>query len=588
MNKYHYLIELKLQEQLLTVAKYLKELKANYKIQQIPFIIKKIIDVAPKVLPTETKLFQILQKTVIDIKTKMLSEFHSLFEAHLTKSEELISDSDSKLLSWSQFLSSAREWLISYTMISILPSYLQDANHKLCIDSYNECLDSAFTPLWGRFYFHLCNSRNLNTIDQILWTFDYSKSFLSLLLELCDSITTTTTISSITPLNQDNIELLTKSNYNLNSMLSVQLLEYFRMETIKQFIEKICRFLRSHVADCITMIYTTSTVSTSSTTPNSSNIDSQLTSQVQIETHSETILMLLDYSLDLDSYFSDILENFQNKSLISRTISKSLKLTNNITIPKLTYYLPVNDVFFDHELCQAIWIQYDEDYFRNDLLSIVKMDLNDNSEEVLFQSFYESIFQTSISTTSHSNLLPQTCFQCIYNCLFLFQLSLQRYKNLTNNKQNIFILIVIFPVLESILNILHYYKINFFHFNLYSSLKFLKFNETLQFIQQTFRDLNDLIVKYHYHFNFSIIKGMNNLIFNYIYENRNNKSFNMKNIINKIFDENRKNKVNELKNNRVLYIENKTNLIQLITYYSEKINDMKTEITEIKVKLEKK
>lgn len=545
MEIYTHLVELKLQEQLLTIAQYLNELKLNYKIKNIPIIIKKIIDVAPKVLPTETKLFQILQKTVLDIKTKMLSEFHSLFESHLTKSEELISDENSKLASWSQFLSSAREWLISYTMISILPSYLQDANHKLCIDSYNECLDSAFTPLWGRFYFHLCNSRNLNTIDQILWTFDYSKSFLSLLLELCESITSTNEISS----SLLNIESDSEINYNLHSMLSPELIEYFRIETIKQFIEKICRFLRSHVADCITIIFTNNSQNNNNTTNNSTSSNSTIATmterdtetklqQTQPNVHSQTILMLLDYSLDLDSYFSDILESFQNRS--TEATSMISTSTNITTLPKLTYYLPVNDVFFDHELCQNIWIQADEEYFRNALLSAVQIDLNDDSEEILFQSYYESILHTSGLRTSlqtPSSTQQHSCFQCIYNCLFLFQVSLQRYKNLTNNKQNIFILIIIVPILEIIINILQYYKIKYFNFYTYNNIKYLRFFDTLNFLQKTFEDLNPLITKYNFSFNLSTTKNFKNTIFNYINEKKHIQHFNMKNIVHKIFED---------------------------------------------------
>jgi hypothetical protein len=444
MKKYSHLISLKLQEKLLLVAQCLNELKLNQNHRRIPYFIHKIIHVAPKVLPTDSQIFHLLTETVDVIKRQLLSEFHSSFESHLVKSEELISENDQKMTSWSEFLSTARDLIVSYSMVAILPTYFQDSTHVLCIETYKDCLDSAFTPLWGRFHFHLGAARESDSTEQIIWTFEYSKSFLSLLSELCASITSPSS----------SLEEESEWKGGLETLLSSELMNSFRIAAIEQIVEKSCRFLRAHVAECIAL-------------------EDSISSESPL---SPFVISLLDCSLDLDSHFYSLLEE---------TVKKGS--AGSVSNTRLSYSLPVSLVFSDHPLCRKLWLSADIDHFKTALLSSSHppqyLTFHDNqlsletdlSFENNFSFHYNALTSSSSSSSSSSFPSPPSsvlslsplsgrnnrssrCYICVYECLYLFQLTCQRYSFLNRTSFDLFISQVIEPVVMSMIGFLWFYK----------------------------------------------------------------------------------------------------------------------------------
>lgn len=85
---------------------------------------------------------------------------------------------------------------------------------------------------------------------------------------------------------------------------------------------------------------------------------------------------------------------------------------------------------------------------------------------------------------------------------------------------------------------------------------------------------------------------MKTILSNYCAENRNNKYFSLKNVIQKIFEENGRNKMNAMMNSKMMLNsgsnDNKSSLTTLINYYKDRMNEIKTEINELKLKSERK
>lgn len=129
--------------------------------------------------------------------------------------------------SWEVFLRRARDWLLAYSLLSILPATLANGSSQSILEAFKDSLDVAFTPLWGRFFHHLNLSLDVKSKSQIIWTFSYAKSFIEMLLNL---------VAQITQAEQMNI--LAKLDY----------LQAAQM----QIVEKANRFLRAHLARILT------------------------------------------------------------------------------------------------------------------------------------------------------------------------------------------------------------------------------------------------------------------------------------------------------------------------------------------------
>jgi len=203
--------------QLITVAKALEKLQQYSSVLQIPNLVLEVLRSIPKPIPTESKLLQTLSNTILRLKAVLLNSFHEKFEKHMSESE----DSMDPQKAWASFLSDARDWLLAYTMVSLLPYTLSDTN--LLVEKYKETLDSVFTPLWGKFHFYLTNSRDTHSTQQLIWSFTYAKNFFYLLRGLCVELTSSS-----------KLQQLHATNYKTAGIIYIS--------------NKITRFMRAHLA----------------------------------------------------------------------------------------------------------------------------------------------------------------------------------------------------------------------------------------------------------------------------------------------------------------------------------------------------
>lgn len=245
MSSYQSLVKDTVKQQLLTLGSKVEQLRETSDVEVIPSIVHDIVQVAPKFLSPKSKIFQLLQSTTMQLRTDMLSDFHHKFESHLSRIEALTSYSAQ--MSWEQFLSSSRQWLVAFTMISILPCLFKDSS--LIVDHYIDALDAAMGPLWARCHFHLLTARESGTEGQLLWTFEYMRSFVDLLSTMCMALS--------------NQQLL-------NSIHSAD----FTTASMNYIVNKATRFMRAHIASALS----------------------------SLSLNTSTLMPLIEYTLELDGH----------------------------------------------------------------------------------------------------------------------------------------------------------------------------------------------------------------------------------------------------------------------------------------------
>jgi hypothetical protein len=395
------------EEQFLTMAMNIRELEDNTDIIQYPILVCKILQNSPKVIPKNSKIFSMLCRVTDDIRKSLLSEFHNRFESHLIRSEELLSSDES----WSEFLSSTRVWLVSYTMVTILPGALQDKETSHLLDDYKDSLDSALTPMWGRFYFHLSTARESASIEQLAWTFEYCKSFVNLLCSLCSHITTSTELQEVC--NGD-----------------------FYKVSLAQITEKAIRFMIAHVSSALVA-------------------HSPLPEGLCI--------MILENCLELDDYLSQIhappaglhISNVlcENNAILEEwvkfdrnfffTILHDLCTPNNSSkrMCAISEFNKLNSCFntyFDSMQCPT--------YIGESLPEFDES--NDNN------SISESI-QKNINGIGRLR-----CFCSVYDALSTFEMACKRYNCLPTVLHELFSCVMLEPILLTIAGILMYYSYN--------------------------------------------------------------------------------------------------------------------------------
>lgn len=179
---------------LCTLAKALFELNGFKHVRDIPDLVHNLMGSLPKHLQRSCKIHKNIISTVISMKETLLKSFHADFNAHLESNE----DSEDAKEMWSNFLIVARDWLVAYALVSLLPILISDSRSQI-LEKYTEALDEALTPLWGRFHFHLTSARESKSFEQFVWTFSYAKSFVSLLINLCTQLTAAGQLQDLDP-----------------------------------------------------------------------------------------------------------------------------------------------------------------------------------------------------------------------------------------------------------------------------------------------------------------------------------------------------------------------------------------------------
>ena len=181
----HYTL-LQSQVQILILSQKLADLQNFSHVRCIPDLVQNLMNSLPKNLQSSCKIYKNIILGVSELKCSLLRSFHADFDAHLETNAE---STDAKEM-WSAFLGIARDWLLAYALVSLLPALISDSRNSI-IEKYTDALDEVLTPLWGRFHFHLSSARESKSFEQFVWTFSYSKSFLTLLIDLCTQLTST-------------------------------------------------------------------------------------------------------------------------------------------------------------------------------------------------------------------------------------------------------------------------------------------------------------------------------------------------------------------------------------------------------------
>jgi hypothetical protein len=126
------------QIQLLSLAKKISDLQQFSNVQDMPDLILDVIDYMPQYLPKGCIIEKILIQTVSILKESLLISFHKEFEIHLEGNRD---ENDAKML-WSTFLGVARDWLLAYALVCLLPIVISDSR-SLVLEKYTDSLDEV-------------------------------------------------------------------------------------------------------------------------------------------------------------------------------------------------------------------------------------------------------------------------------------------------------------------------------------------------------------------------------------------------------------------------------------------------------------
>ena len=226
MDKLRRSAEIVTEIRVLQLAQSLQELQSNTDVTTIPSIVSRCAADLIHVNEGKSQDTEIMKfcGTVTDsVRRRVLEQFLHRFEEHLTddKDEDESDDED-----WARFVKESKEWLLAYSLVSLLPLCSRSTSESRVVERFSEALDEILLPLWGRYHFHLDHARESQSQDQVLWTFQYSIHFCHLVIGMIKSI-----------LDSGQMKIILEVNYQLASNSHV--------------INKITRFMRSHVAQVL-------------------------------------------------------------------------------------------------------------------------------------------------------------------------------------------------------------------------------------------------------------------------------------------------------------------------------------------------
>jgi len=220
---------LTLKYELLKLSKAIAQLQRYQHVRDIPSLVFSIRGNDSLMVLSRLRIYKLIKDTVKNIKSTLLTQFHKLFEEHLLDTQlgdSGSNDSSNKSSLWMVFLTEARDWLLAYALVTLLPVVLTETD-SMVLDAFKEALDEALTPIWGRFHYHLEIARQAKSSLQIVWTFNYCKSFVQMICDLSEQMTSS-----------GELKLLCNVDY-ANAGL-------------QQVLQKAVKFMRAHIAITIT------------------------------------------------------------------------------------------------------------------------------------------------------------------------------------------------------------------------------------------------------------------------------------------------------------------------------------------------
>lgn len=477
MTKYEKYVSLKYQIQLFTLAKLITHLDVCQNILEIPVLILNIklqcVDNYQHQFHERSKIKAFVLTVITRKKKSLLDKFYKYFEEQFqeennnlvgdsTTSSSSSSSSSSPSSSWELFLQRSRDWLLSYTLVSLLPSVLFVAGptmaagtttssssivSKAILEQFQESLDVALTPLWGRFYYHLQISLESRSQKQILWTFYYAKTFIEMLMNLILQITT------------GKSDVLVQLFPHLNYISAAR----------QQIVEKSMKFLRAHIASIFVLDVlpslqqntpnnntAPSVQSPVTTTPPPTPTDGEETGRLLLD--NKFAMQIVEEVFELDHWLLSFQFSSSSSHHANSVPNEHLVITSGIT-----------EVVYDSREVFHAWMLSERTLLLN------KLSVSCLQEEIAFSLFppaNSSSASTSIEVSSNGNSKQTAattdlhCYQSIYDCISLFILLKQRYALFPLQAQLILSELLLEPLLCFILGLLLYHIRN--HKLLYS------------------------------------------------------------------------------------------------------------------------
>lgn len=224
--------------QLIHLAKAMQNLDGCCNILDFPDHIIRIKHFAPNIIVDGTQIKRMVEQVVAKTRSRLLEKFHNFFEDQLNEEAAAnISITDGNGLGkksmWELFMRRSRDWLLAYNLVSILPSLLFAHSRQRMLEVFQDSWDEALTPIWGRFYHHLRMARESKSFNQIIWTFSYAKSFVEMLMNLCNQITQADQMHQLC----DGVD--------------------YRKAGLQQIVDKAIKFLKAHIAEVFVYVEST-------------------------------------------------------------------------------------------------------------------------------------------------------------------------------------------------------------------------------------------------------------------------------------------------------------------------------------------
>ena len=154
-------IKLKTKIQHMSLVRAMYQLRRYSSVKDIPSLIFNVRDDVPGVLLGHSRIKKIVIETVCEVKGGLLKHFQQLLNDHIVATQKESSTQTSSNDSssggsdlWMDFLSQARDWLLAYSMVALLPTVLTETR-SMVLEKFQDILDEALTPTWGRYHYHL-------------------------------------------------------------------------------------------------------------------------------------------------------------------------------------------------------------------------------------------------------------------------------------------------------------------------------------------------------------------------------------------------------------------------------------------------
>ena len=383
--------ELETEHQILLVALDLAKINMDTPLKDIPEIMISLKNNFPTDLHTHAKLSSVLKYKCQDVARNVLSDFHRFLDSQMTAATADDRDmNDYSTNAWVEFFERSRVLVKTYLMLSMLPSIIFSAVNTNVLDKFKECLDNALTPMWGRYHFHLSQAREDGSINQILWTFTYTQSFLQMLINIC-----TTTISG------GDLQSLYEADYELASKA--------------QLVDKAARFMKAHVAIVMGEVY------------DSENLKERAIGMLDV---SARVVELVETVLELDDYLGLISELLNPVSAIICEAKETFRIWAKC----------------DHAYVKDRLLEVADKSTVFGLKFPVKDDESSiYQQKQCFESVYECIriyhtfasryrFQPKLSLDYFSNLILERVLCCILGLILLRVRSCDEIKGLSHSR----------------------------------------------------------------------------------------------------------------------------------------------------------